>query len=137
MAESAPNPLVRRAMSAGILIVVNASEVEHLSYADPRRLLTAAGVENVTLVTATDVVGIRHALEDASTKVLVLASNSLRDKQLMSGLDGDLAPLVQDLLDRGGGVLCLHQLRLAESNDWVPSCLMGKEIQLIPRPRTE
>lgn len=137
MADSAPHTPARRDAPAGILVVVNPSEVEHLSYADPRRVLTDAGIENVSLVTAADVAGIRRGLEEPSTKALILASNSLRDKQLVTALGGDLGLRVQDLLDRGGGVLCLHQLRLAESADWLPPCLMGKEIQLVPRPRSE
>jgi hypothetical protein len=124
-------------MPSSVLIVVNSSELEHLSYADPRPALIAEGIEDVTLIIASDVDGITRHLLDSRTKVLVFASNSLRDPQLHGALSGELGAHVERHLDRGGGLLCLHQLRRTHELEWLPPALFGSEIILAPRPRTE
>lgn len=124
-------------MAGSVLIVVNHSELEHLSYADPRPTLRDGGIEDVQLVAASNVDAVRKRVDDIATKVLVFASNSLRDPQLRDALGAELGASVTRFLARDGGLLCLHQLRLTDDPNWVPPALFGGEIALVPRPRNE
>lgn len=124
-------------MGSPVVVVANASEVQHLSYADPRPLLSQGGIEDVTLLTSSDIVAVRRHIDDPSTRAVVLASNSLRDQRLREALSGPLTDSVTGFLARGGGLLCLHQLRIADAGEHLPSAFFGDEVRLTRRPRTE
>ena len=118
-----------------ILIVANAAELEHLSYADPRPLLREAGFSDTKLVSAGDVAGIQSALGEA--KLVILASNSLKERSLRSALVEELKPAWTDALERGCSLLVLHQLGLAQASEPVPGLPEGLGVMPILRPRTE
>ncbi|MDP9241322.1 MAG: hypothetical protein M3O55_11910 [Actinomycetota bacterium] len=124
-------------MGSRVVVVANASEVQHLSYADPRPLLSQGGIEDVTLLTSSDIRAVRREIDDPSTRAVVLASNSLRDQRLREALSGPLTDSVSGFLGRGGGLLCLHQLRIADAGEQLPSAFFGDEVRLTRRPRTE
>lgn len=100
-----------------VALVQNQSEMAHYGYADARALIADFDYE-VTLYTAQNVRELSTALPHHRTDALVLGSNALNDKTIRAFLEEkETAEVVGSFLERGCGLLCFHQLRLASMED--------------------
>lgn len=118
-----------------ILIIANPVELEHLSYADPRPLLGEAGFFDTRLVAAGDIAGIQSALGEV--RLIILASNSLKERRLRDALVEELQPAWTAALERGCSLMVLHQLGLTQASEPVPGLPEGLGVTPVIRPRTE
>lgn len=107
-----------------IALVQNQSEMAHYGYADARSLFADLGY-GVRLYTAQNVGQLSSVLAHEAVDGLVLGSNALNDKTIRAYFEAQTtAEHIRAFLDRGGGLLSFHQLRLASMD--------GATLQFLP-----
>ena len=100
-----------------VALVQNQSEMAHYGYADARSLISDLNYA-VTLYTAQNVRDLSTALPHHRADALVLGSNALNDKTIRAYFEEEqTAEAVLSFLERGCGILCFHQLRLASMGE--------------------
>lgn len=99
-----------------IALIQNQSEMAHYGYADARPVVKELGY-NAVLYTADNIDSLGSALSRNQFDAIIFASNALNDKTIRAEVES--AEFVQELhgwleASNGRGILCLHQLRLAQ-----------------------
>lgn len=107
---------------ARIALVQNQSEMSHYGYADARPLLSAHDVRLFTGDNISDLVGL---LETRHYDALVIGTNALNDREILSTIcTPSFASVVDKYIRAGAGVLCLQQIGLAMRK--------GPTLELVP-----
>lgn len=96
-----------------VALVQNQSEMAHYAHADARMLVGSLGYQ-IELFTAENISSLGDRLCEPGIDAVVIGSNALNDRIIREAfIEESLGNGVRELLDRGGGVLALHQQRLA------------------------
>ena len=120
-----------------VLFVGSALELEHLSYANPSKVLNAIEGHRGTVIADDETEDLFHRLPSVSA--LVFGSNALRSTSLMTELRSDrFQTRLREYLGRGGGLMIMHQLSRSHEDpialDFLPADLIARAIR---RPSAE
>ena len=100
-----------------VALIQNQSEMAHYGYADARPLLNELGYKTV-LYTADNIDDFLHDLSRKKFDAAIFASNALNDKTIRNTTNTEsFCRVFEDSLADGLGLLCLHQLKLAQTTN--------------------